>query len=280
MQTNYYCPNTTSVVYDHENIANQLEGGSWIPVYSKTSGTVTMNCNYADFAWGDTQDRNHTVVYCPTSSTYQVVNYGSGEARTIPVNLVRSYVKWASDNMMQVQGEWVTYGGGGSYTPEEKARFEKERRIRHLREVIKSRTFPGIHIRTTREPLPPPPDNREMRARETLRTVIGEARWRGFLKNGFIQARGKSGRFYQIFPSHHFTKVYENGILIERLCVVLKGNFPATDSLIVRYLLILNNENEFWRLAVKHGNGSNLISGFPYPRWEPSRSLTEIALAS
>jgi len=58
---------------------------------------------------------------------------------------------------------------------------------------------------------------------------------------------------YQIFPAHGITAVYDKGIMVDRLCVVLRGDFPPTDSLVMRYLLILNNENQFRSFAVKHG---------------------------
>jgi hypothetical protein len=58
---------------------------------------------------------------------------------------------------------------------------------------------------------------------------------------------------YQIFPGHGITAVYDRGIMVERLCVVLAGKFPPTDSIIMRYLLILNDENEFRKLAIPHG---------------------------
>jgi hypothetical protein len=63
----------------------------------------------------------------------------------------------------------------------------------------------------------------------------------------------KSGLIYQIFPGHDFTKVYNRGIMVDRYCVVLQGGFPPTDSLIMRYLLILNNEKMFESFAIKHG---------------------------
>jgi hypothetical protein len=40
--------------------------------------------------------------------------------------------------------------------------------------------------------------------------------------------------------------------MVDRLCVVLQGSFPATDSLIMRFLLITNNEEQFRGFAVKH----------------------------
>lgn len=121
-----------------------------------------------------------------------------------------------------------------------------------LKEIIQSRQAP--HIRRNRHFMPIPADAREIRARETLRRVIGDEKYRGFLSKGFVSVRNpKSGRIYQIFPGHGITRVYENGQMIERLCVVLRGDFPPTDSVIVRYLMALNNEADLWKLAIKHG---------------------------
>jgi hypothetical protein len=149
------------------------------------------------------------------------------------------------------------YMEGWAYPPgEREVDYIVQRRRNRLREVIRNRSFPGIHIKPSRTPLFAECDGRELRARETLRRVIGEERWCRFIKNGFISIRGKSGKFYQIFPGHGFTRVYENGVLVNRLCVVLRGNFPDTDSLITRFLMILNDEDDFWQRAVKHGTGA------------------------
>ena len=141
-----------------------------------------------------------------------------------------------------------------------------------LREMIRTRCAPAIqiackHLRHT-------DDIREVRARETLHRVVGSEQYRNFLKRGFVTARNpKSGRVYQIFPGHGITQVYEKGIMIERLCVVLKGDFPPTDSTIIRYLMALNNEDQLWQLSVKHGARSrNLIT----PLVKPALTLPEL----
>lgn len=118
-----------------------------------------------------------------------------------------------------------------------------------MRQMIRDRMAPTIRMRRA---LPTPGDIREERARETLRRILGEQSFRKFLRDGFITVVAKSGLTYRIFPGHGITEVYDRGIMVERLCVVLKGNFPPTDSLIMRYLLILNDEGEFSEYAVKH----------------------------
>lgn len=117
-----------------------------------------------------------------------------------------------------------------------------------LREMIRARQAPILL--GTRKPAPQRIDERERRARDTLRRLIGEAQYRRFLSHGFITARGKSGNVYQIFPGPGMTRVYApDGRPIEKLCVILRGNFPPTDELITRFLLILNDEEHFRSLA-------------------------------
>ena len=147
-----------------------------------------------------------------------------------------------------------------------------------LQEIIRSRQAPNI-IRgesgiwtPDRNPLGVAKDVREVRARETLHSLIGDQKFRHFLKHGFVSVQNKvSRRVYQIYPGHGLTHVYENGKYIERLCVVLSGNFPPTDSVIVRYLMVINNEEQLWSLSNKHGvyvaKGAKVID---------SRPLTEI----
>ncbi len=120
----------------------------------------------------------------------------------------------------------------------------------HISKIIKSRCSPLVI--TKRKSMNFSNDIREQRARETLKRIIGPQKFIGFIKHGFISAKGKSGLVYQIFPGSGITHVFEKGTLIERLCVVLKGNFPPTDSLIMRFLLILNNEQQFRSLSIKH----------------------------
>lgn len=126
--------------------------------------------------------------------------------------------------------------------PESKENFLKRR----LKEMIDARCAPKT---ITRKSIQTTEDIREQRARETLRRVIGEEKYLNFLKHGFVTAKAKSGRVYQIFPGYQTTKVYEKGKNIESLCIVLTGNFPPTDSLIMRYILVLNNEEKFRKMA-------------------------------
>lgn len=125
-----------------------------------------------------------------------------------------------------------------------------------LREIITSRQAPAVHNRERwrlHRSTQVCPNEREARARQTLRRVIGDDKFKSFLRNGFVTVRNpKSGLSYQIFPGHGITCVFENGKMTERLCIILQGDFPPTDSIIMRYLMILNNEEQFREIAIAH----------------------------
>lgn len=140
-----------------------------------------------------------------------------------------------------------------------------------LREIIQSRQSPLVIVRRTS--MKSTEDIKEQRARETLRRVLGEDKFRAFLKNGFVTVRARSGLAYQIFPGHGITAVYRDGQMVERLCVVLRGQFPPTDSLIMRYLLILNDERDFRKHAISHSVSPMMKPRVAEPEQEP---LTEV----
>lgn len=134
--------------------------------------------------------------------------------------------------------------GGLAYTPVVAPPGER------IRQMIRDRMGPAI--RRSRTSLSIAMDVREERARQTLRRVIGEQAFRKFVRDGFITVVPKSGLTYRIYPGYGITEVYDKGIMVDRLCVVLQGNFPPTDSLLMRYLLILNDEGEFSKHAIQH----------------------------
>ncbi len=143
-----------------------------------------------------------------------------------------------------------------------------------LREIIKGRHAPVVIAGQQRAAIQPTMDQREAAARQTLSRVLGRDSFRQYLRNGFVTIRATSGRIYQIFPGDRMTRVYDQGAHVETLCVVLNGQFPPTDSLIMRYLLILNDEQDFRKRAnVSSGAGRRNIMAFPAPE---QQSLPEI----
>lgn len=142
-----------------------------------------------------------------------------------------------------------------------------------MRACIRQRTFPHIFVRNN---VPPPEtiiDLRERRARQTLCRVIGKQAYASFRSKGYVHVRGKSGKTYQVFPGHQMTRVYERGERLEDLCVVLSENYAPTDNLIMRMVLILNDEVGFRKLANVHvpwrGNSVSVIM-------REERSLVEL----
>jgi hypothetical protein len=116
-----------------------------------------------------------------------------------------------------------------------------------FRQIIQSRQAP-LFI-PSRTPIKAVAEEREIRARQTLRRILGDDGFRRFLRNGFVSVRANSGKIYQIYPGHGMTVVYDRGTPIEKLCVVLHGDFTPTDSLITRYVMILHDEADFRALA-------------------------------
>ena len=142
-----------------------------------------------------------------------------------------------------------------------------------LRQIIQSRHAPAIIIRSNRQAVKAQVELREQRARETLRSILGDERFRRFVCNGFVSVQAKSGRTYQIYPGHGMTIVYDRGKPIEKLCVVLRGDFAPTDSLITRYLMILNDEQQFRTFANIHQASPRVRHS---TRQVDSRSLPQI----
>jgi len=125
----------------------------------------------------------------------------------------------------------------------------RERMLKELRSRLAAPTI--IHSRNC---LRKSEDEREDRARKTLKRIVGERQYLNFLKNGFVTARNpKSGYVYQIFPSNHLTYVYKDGKCVQTLCIYLRGNFPPTDFVITMYLMALNNDERIWEIGCKHG---------------------------
>jgi hypothetical protein len=154
--------------------------------------------------------------------------------------------------------------------------YPQKTRREVLQEIIRERHAPAAHF--GRKPLALPADEREARARDTLRRVIGEQAYRCFLISGQVSVRSpRSGLTYVIRPGHGLTKVLDKGRFVETLCVVLPGNFPPTDSLITRYLMILNDERHFRSLAnvgtFNDDRGSRMRRVVP----AVSQSLVEVA---
>ena len=61
--------------------------------------------------------------------------------------------------------------------------------------------------------------------------------------------------------------------MLQRLCIVLRGSFAPADSVIVRYLLAINNEKKLWDMGIPHGT----TTAYMFRHKEPDvRPLNEI----
>lgn len=221
---------------------------------SKSSTSATA-WNYGMTKWSIVDDygsiSDDYVCYTGNTTTSVIDNYNKETA----IN-VTNY--WRDD----YHNSWVCGGISRVKTPQER-----------LREMIQSRQAPAIHC--SRRALNPVVNIEEMRARDMLRRVIGSDKFRDFMRNGFVSVQAKSGKMYQIFPGQDITNVFLNGEKIERLCVVLRGKFPPTDSLIMRYLLILNDEQDFRSYAIQHKVYPSAMVRVTLPA-EPLKSLPEL----
>lgn len=241
-------------------------------IHWDTTGSVT--CNYTS----EGPIRINITDGATTTITYPTNNLKWKECRSYSIEYDTNYIdttcytdntsawKTITTGVIEYSNNktWRQVNGGINYSTHEGNFYIKdswyhtpnpEDRMKHrLRAILDSRRGPGIIIKQNdrRKALSMPEDIREQRARETLRRVIGDKKFFNFLKSGFLSVKAKSGLIYQIFPGHGITCVFKQGQLVEKLCVVLQGGFPPTDSLIMRYLLILNNEQTFRGYAISH----------------------------
>jgi hypothetical protein len=98
----------------------------------------------------------------------------------------------------------------------------------------------------------------EIRARELLRDLVGDAEFKRYLVRGFIMVRGKSGVLYKICGGYERVVSYTKGQdgkyhPFETFCVVFKnGKLPHTDWVVMRKILIDTDEFGFRKIAVIH----------------------------
>jgi hypothetical protein len=93
-------------------------------------------------------------------------------------------------------------------------------------------------------------DKNEWTAIETLREMISESDYRKYLKYGFILVRGASGKIYQVYRKNQHIKVWQEGTLIEELCVqIADPRIPLTDKVIALKTMIEIAEDEVRRVS-------------------------------
>jgi hypothetical protein len=89
----------------------------------------------------------------------------------------------------------------------------------------------------------------EYQALLTLREMITEAEFRKYLKDGFLLVQIKN-KTYQIFRDKPHTKVYQDGKLVEEVCVRIKDKkIPPTDNVIAFKTILETSEDQLRSMA-------------------------------
>ena len=98
-------------------------------------------------------------------------------------------------------------------------------------------------------------DPAERRARQLLSDLISREEFRRYLVRGFIMVRGRSGLLYKVYGGYKQMVSYKQNAAggyepFESFCIVFQNSkMPATDWVIMRKLLIDNEEFKLHKLA-------------------------------
>jgi hypothetical protein len=91
----------------------------------------------------------------------------------------------------------------------------------------------------------------EQRAEGLLRDVLTTSQYHHLRRKGYIEIPSptRPNRTYRIPRSRDQVRVYEDGRLIERLCVQAIEPMPSGDIVVMHKLMIEGNEVEYLRTA-------------------------------
>lgn len=91
----------------------------------------------------------------------------------------------------------------------------------------------------------------EQRAESLLREVLSTSEYQQLRRRGYLDVPSptRAYRIYRIPRSRDQVRVYENGRLLERLCVQAIEPMPPGDIVVMHKLLIEGNEAEYLRTA-------------------------------
>lgn len=91
----------------------------------------------------------------------------------------------------------------------------------------------------------------EMKAEQMLEELLSPAELRMVREHGYLEIASRlfERRFYRVPYRHGLVGVYENGVLIHRLCVGAVEPVPAGDLLLIHKLMIEASEEEYLRRA-------------------------------
>jgi len=210
--------NTATILYNTSASATSSTYDAWTTVAPNTITWSTNKYNY-------TNDYNTTDNYTWSTASDNWLHHYDGDTGTL--SLTSKLI------------------GLGYRNSKPKTAQEK------LQEIIQARHTPAIH--TNRQVMRVSADPREVKAHDTLQLLIGPQRYRQFLKNGYVTIHSQqNGKTYQVYPGTKFTHVYDHGKREQDLCIYLAHDFPPTDQLIAKILLIQTDPNHYHRIANKH----------------------------
>lgn len=91
----------------------------------------------------------------------------------------------------------------------------------------------------------------EQRAEALLRDLLSQGQLHQLRRRGYLDVPSptRANRTYRIPRSRDQVRVYEDGRLIERLCVQAVEPVPTGDVVVMHKLMIEGNEDEYLRLA-------------------------------
>ncbi len=240
--TPYITPDP-GIIYNTPNGTYKL--CNWNIKYNDiTNGAIIYNPSVTIVAKYATQVINsieNNIWYQTGASTAATTSWGYYPTTSGPLY---QHVNIQCGNGVTVGADWAICSHAWGDCPPPKPLPVSER----MRQIIQSRMAPKIII-PSRKPVKTEAEEREVRARETLCNILGPDRFQRFLRNGFVSVQAPSGKVYQIYPGHGQTVVYNKGKPIEKMCVVFRGDFCPTDSLITRMLMIMHDEAGFRKKA-------------------------------
>lgn len=198
----------------------------------------------AGIAW----DTDNTTGYDPTSID-RWFDPGTGETDSLHSgnNLTLNNIRiWSNPDVPYGQAWIITGDSSIVVDPKELKLMEFNRRRQALLPSAKATRF-GM----------PRTDNfAELRARQLLKSFIGGARFKRYLKDGFISITSPvTGLVYQIFPGHRSVVVRDKGKRTASCCIVFKDHrLPPTDWVVMRMSLIVADETLFYEKANVSGS--------------------------
>jgi len=91
----------------------------------------------------------------------------------------------------------------------------------------------------------------EQRAEVLLRDILSADQFHQLRRRGYLDvpSPSRANRTYRIPRSRDQVRVYEDGRLIERLCVQAVEPVPTGDVVVMHKLMIEGNEDDYLRLA-------------------------------